>query len=300
MTNRIRSSQPRDWVVPGTKGLKVGAMLKRVIREIDEDHLRAYAGNLAFRGLLAIFGAMIILFSVLGIFGAKDLVDSLVRQVSSIVPQPAIEAIRGQVLTTAKESSSPSGFYPALALLGALYTLAATARGVIDGLNSMMDIEEKRPLVKRALVSISMALVVIVMLVTALLLIVAGSKFGEAAAQSLGLSQSFSIFFRILRWPALAALVLLAYALVYYFAPAEKVDFKAVSHGSLIALPLWLAGSKLFAVVVESFGEFEETYGALAGVVVLMLYIFFSSYILFIGGEINQVVDDNRNGEARA
>ncbi|MGI8773885.1 MAG: YihY/virulence factor BrkB family protein [Actinomycetota bacterium] len=285
-----------SWEIPATRGLTFGEMVSALIHELDKDHLRSYAGNLAFRGFLAIFGALVILFSVMGIFGAKDLVDALVSQVSSVVPEPAIEALRSQVLTTAKESSSPGGFYPALALLGALYTLSATARGVIDGLNKMMNFDEKRPLLKRGVVSVTMALVVLILLMVALLLIVAGSSFGEAVSRSVGLSGDFALVFRILRWPALIALVLFAYALVYYYAPAERVDFKAVSHGSVIALPLWLIGSKVFAVMVESFGSFEETYGALAGVVVLMFYMFFSSYVLFIGAEINDVVDRNRKG----
>lgn len=88
----------------------------------------------------------------------------------------------------------------------------------------------------------------------------------------------------------LLVLVLLAYAMVYYFAPSVEERFRFVSHGSVIAVPVWALFSFGFSFYVEKYGEFGETYGPLAGVIVLLLYMFISSLILLVGAEVNHVI----------
>jgi membrane protein len=264
--------------VPKSNGLGAGDLAAGVIEQIEEDRVKAYAGNLAYRGLFAIFAMLILLFSLLGIFQAEHLVEAALERLSDVLPDPVKESFEKQILDQT-QGESP-GQAPALraliAILGSIYGLSAMARGVIDAMNVMHSVEEKRPFWKRQGMSIVMAAVVMIMLVTALLTVVIGPTLDP--------------LFRVARWPLVVALVLLAYALVYYYAPSVKESFRLLTHGSVIAVPLWVIFSLAFSFYVDRFGNFEETYGALAGLVVLLLYMFVSAFILLIGAEVNHVV----------
>ena len=87
--------------------------------------------------------------------------------------------------------------------------------------------------------------------------------------------------------------MLFAFALVYYFAPDVEQRFKWISPGSIAAVVLWLLFSLLFSFYVNNFGSYNKTYGALAGIAILMLYIYYTSYILLLGAEMNQVIEEH-------
>lgn len=277
MFDKLRDAADRI-TIPKSNGLGAGDLVKDVVAQIDEDNVKAHAGNLAYRSLFAMFAVLILLFSVLGIFQAQNLVDRMVNQMQGFLPDPVTRILENQVLDQAEQSAPERA--PALrgifAILGSLYGLSALARGVIDAMNAMYRVEEKRPFWKRQSMSIVIALFVLALLIGAVLLVAVGPRLDP--------------LFRVARWPVLLALVLLSFALVYYFGPSVKERFRFLSHGSIIMLPIWIAFSLLFTLYIDRFSDFEQTYGPLAGIVVLLLYVFVSSLILLTGAEVNHVV----------
>ena len=266
------------------------------MRQIRTDHTRAYAGNLAFRGLFAVFAVLVLAFSLFDVFGSGGLIIDLVDELSGPLPEPVINALRHYILRSTRTAAVTGLTLPAVtAVFASLYGLAATARAVIDGMNVMYEVQETRSILRRMVLSTTMALVVLALFVVATVLFLLGPQLAATLAGRFGLEDFTLSVLTALRWPLVVILLLLVYALVYWSAPATVVRFRSVSYGAIAALVLWLGFTFLFSLYFDTFGPNNAAFGALAGVVLLLLYMFFSSFILFIGAEINDILDRHRD-----
>ncbi len=155
----------------------------------------------------------------------------------------------------------------------------------------MYEIEEARPFWKQLLISIFLSLGVAALLLFALVLVVFGPEIGGAVADVVGLGYVFEVVWNVVQWPVLLFLVVLAFALVYYYAPDVEQRFRWISPGSIVAVVAWLLFSLAFSLYVE-FGSFDA-YGSIAGIIILMLYIYYSAFIMLVGAELNQVVEEH-------
>jgi membrane protein len=282
--------------LPRSRDLGLGDLASELLRQIREDHTRAYSGNLAFRGLFAVFAVLVLAFSLLGAFGSGNLIIDLVDELSGPLPEPVVNALRDYFLRSTRGAAVTGLTLRAVtAVVASLYGLAATARAVIDGMNVMYDVPERRSFLRRTFLSTTMALVVLVLFVGATVLFLLGPQLVATLAGSFGLEDFTRSLLTALRWPLLVILLLLVYALVYWSAPAVHVRFHTVSYGALAALVLWLGFTFLFSLYLDTFSSNNATFGALAGVVLLLLYMFFSSFILFIGAEINDILNRHRD-----
>jgi len=164
-------------------------------------------------------------------------------------------------------------------------------------MNVMYEVDEARPFWKKYAISIFLSLGVALLLITALVLVVFGPQIGGAIASVVGLGAVFQTVWSIAQWPVLVLFVLFAFALVYYFAPDVEQKFRWVSPGSILAVLLWLLFSIAFSLYVNTIGgNTFASYGALAGVAILMLYLYYSAYIVLLGAEMNQVVEEHIPG----
>ena len=161
----------------------------------------------------------------------------------------------------------------------------------MQAMNVMYEIEEVRPSWKRYLLSVLLSLGTAALLLFALALILFGPQLGSVVADTVGLGSVFRLVWNVVQWPILFCEVLLAFALVYYFAPDVEQRFRWVSLGSIIAVTLWLVFSVLFSLYVSNFGSYNATYGSLAGVAIFLFYIYWSALIMLIGAEMNQVIE---------
>jgi membrane protein len=271
--------------------------LKRLAKEIQEDHLAAFAGNLTYKGLFALFPFFVFLLSLLGLFGAPDLLRDLIDRASGVLPQGAVVFLEDQLLGIASTKAQGAFTVGAVvSLLLALWGVSGAFRSVMEAMNVMYEIEEDRPFWKQLLISIFLSLGVAALLLCALVLVVFGPEIGGAVADSVGLGSIFQITWTIVQWPVLIFLVVFAFALVYYYAPDVEQRFRWISPGSIVAVLMWLLFSLAFAVYVEKSGSFNATYGSLAGIAILMLYIYYSAFIVLVGAQMNQVIEEHIPG----
>jgi membrane protein len=287
-----------EVAIPLTCGnLGLVELFKRTFKEASEDHLSAFAGNLTYRGLFALFPFLVFLLSLLGLFGAPQLLDSLLQQASNVLPQDAVSLIEGQLVGLAQTKAQGAFTVSAIiAILLALWGVSGAFRSVIEAMNVMYGVEEARPLWKQYLISILLSLGVAALILSALGLIVFGPRIGRAVAEAVGLGSIFQLVWNIVQWPVLVGVVLFAFALVYYYAPDVEQRFKWISPGSMVAVVVWILFSLAFSLYVNKFSSFNATYGSLAGIIVLMLYIYYSSFIMLIGAEMNQVIEEHIPG----
>jgi membrane protein len=279
--------------VPMTgRRLGLAELLKRTAKEIQEDHLAAFAGNLTYKGLFALFPFFVFLLSLLGLFGAPDLLQTLIEQARGVLPQGAIDFLESQLLGIA--GNKAQGAFTAGALVSillALWGVSGAFRSVMEAMNVMYEIEEARPFWKQLMISVFLSLGVAALLLFALVLVVFGPEIGGAVADVVGLGYVFEVVWNVVQWPVLLFLVVLAFALVYYYAPDVEQRFRWISPGSIVAVVAWLLFSLAFSLYVE-FGSFDA-YGSIAGIIILMLYIYYSAFIMLVGAELNQVVEEH-------
>lgn len=285
--------------VPMTRGrLGTVELLKRTFKEAGEDHLAAFAGNLTYKGLFALFPLGVLVLSLLALFGAPQLFDFMIERARSALPESAANLVVGQIERLAESKAESAFTFGAIAsILLALWGVSGAFRSVMEAMNVMYEVDEARPFWKKYAISIFLSLGVALLLITALVLVVFGPQIGGAVANVVGLGAVFQTVWSIVQWPVLILFVLFAFALVYYFAPDVEQKFRWVSPGSIVAVVLWLLFSLAFSLYVNTIGGSSfASYGALAGVAILMLYLYYSAYIVLLGAEMNQVIEEHIPG----
>jgi membrane protein len=131
-------------------------------------------------------------------------------------------------------------------------------------------------------------------MLTAFGIVIFGGSVGGGLAGAIGLEGTFQTVWSIVQWPIVACIVLFTFAIIYFFAPAAKQKFAWISPGAFLAFVFWLLFSLAFSYYVGTFGgsdSYSATYGSLASVIILLLYIYYSSFIMLIGAEMNQVIE---------
>ena len=278
--------------VPVAGNLGLVQFFKLTFKEVSEDHVMAFAGNLTYKALFAIFPFFTFLLSLLGLFNATDLVNTMLKKVSGVLPPDALDFVETQLLSITKSQAESAFTVGAIiSILLALWGISGAFRSVMEAMNVMYEVEEDRPSWRQYGISIFISLAVIVLMLTALGIVVFGQSIGGGLAAAVGLGSVFQTVWSIAQWPILACIVLFAFALIYYFGPAAKQKWSWISPGSILAFVFWFLFSLLFSFYVGNFGSYNETYGSLAGVILLMLYIYYSAVIMLIGAEMNQVIE---------
>src|SRR5215213_5939845 len=285
-------SKGNEAGVPMAQNLGLVDFARLTYKEMNEDHVMAFAGNLTYKALFAVFPFFTFLLSLLGIFNATDLVKTTVNKLSGVLPESATTFIEGQLLSiTQSQAESAFTFGAIVSVALALWGISGAFRSVMEAMNVMYEVEEDRPFWKVYGLSIFMSLAVVVLLLGALVLVVFGKPIGVTVADVVGLGSVFATVWSIVQWPVVACVVLFTFSLIYYFAPAAKQRFRWISPGSVLAFVFWLIFSLLFSLYVSMSGSYNETYGSLAGVIILMLYVYYSALIMLVGAEINQVIE---------
>jgi membrane protein len=158
-------------------------------------------------------------------------------------------------------------------------------------MNRAYDIEESRPWWKVRLLAIGLTIGLAVFIVLSFGLIVAGPQLADWLAAQYALGGAFVWTWKILQWPIAFALVVTGIGLIYYFAPDAEQSWAWITPGSLIAAVLWLIGSLAFRYYVVNFGSYESSYGAIAGVILLMLWFYLSAFVIILGAEISAEIE---------
>lgn len=278
--------------VPMTENLGLVDFFKLTFKEVSEDHVMAFAGNLTYKALFALFPFFTFLLSLLGLFNATDLVNTMIEDLSGVLPQSATQFIEEQLLSITQsqaESAFTIGAIISIAL--ALWGVSGAFRSVMEAMNVMYEVEEDRPFWKVYGISIFISLAVVVLMLVALGIVIFGGSVGGGLAGAIGLGAVYQMVWSIAQWPIVALVVLFVFAIIYYFAPAAEQRFSWISPGAVLAFAFWLLFSLLFSFYVGNFSSYNETYGSLAGVIILMLYIYYSAVIMLIGAEMNQVIE---------
>jgi membrane protein len=296
------SSRGRDARAPGdipSRGWR--DVLLRVKEETNKDNASLIAAGLALYALLAIFPALAAAVSLYGLFASPDQIAQQVESLSGVLPQQAAEILRTALQNLASQQGQALGIGAIIGFLLALWSARKGVVALMTATNIAYDEEEERGFFRQLLVSLAFTLGGVV----AFVLVVALAVGLPVLLRALGVPGIVETLLSLARWIVLWFLVVLALAVVYRFAPdRDRPKWRWVSWGSAIAATLWLIGSLGFSLYVRNFGSYGETYGALGGVVVMLLWFYLSAYVVILGAEINaemehQTERDTTSGEER-
>jgi membrane protein len=265
-----------------------GELLKRTARETQADNGLGLAAQLAYYFFLALFPALLFLIALAGLLPAEDLIGQVMGRLQGVAPPDVVEIIREQLVQITRSGSAGILTFGAIA---ALWSSSAAMVALIEALNRAYDVEEARPWWKQRLTAILLTMGVAAFILVSIVLVVSGPQLAEFLAGQVGLGTAFEWTWKILQWPLVFALVATAIGLIYYFAPDVEQDFVWLTPGSLLATFLWLVGSLAFRFYVVNFGSYNETYGSIGGVMVLMLWLYLSGLAIVIGAEMNAEIE---------
>ncbi len=274
-------------------------VLRRAMKESTADNVPMLAGGVAFFAFLAVFPAIIAALTLYGLIADPQTVAAQVRSLSDVLPQQAQPIIADQLQSVVSASGRALGIGLVVSVLAALWSASSGTSNLIKAVNLAYDEDETRGFLRVRGIALLLTLgaVVFVLLTLALVAVV------PAALNALPLGPLGTVIAQVVRWAALVIVVVVALAVVYRVAPDRDAPrFAWVSVGSIIATALWIVGSVLFSLYVNNFGSYNKTYGTIAGVVVLMLWLYLTSYIVLLGAEINaeserQTRHDTTRGE---
>jgi membrane protein len=263
-------------------------LARRTWREAFDDDLLDLAAQLAYYFFLALFPTILFGLALASFFPLTQLTDDLGRVLGPVVSPDVLRIVQDQMRRIA---DADSGGLLTFGALGALWSSSAALVSIADALNRAYDIEEGRPWWKVRLTAIGLTIGLALVILTALSLVLAGPTLADWLGRRTGLGTAFEWTWLILQWPIAVLLVALAIGVVYYFGPDAEQDWTWITPGALFAALAWLGASLLFKFYVAKFADYQATYGAVGGVVVLLLWFYVSSIAVLIGAELNAEIE---------
>jgi membrane protein len=272
---------------------------KRTMKSIKEDQVPLLSAGVAYYTLLALFPAAIAGVSIYGLVANPDTVRNQIDQLTKMLSPSTANLVGEQIKQVTGGAGGALGLATVIGILTALWSASSGMKALVTGVNLAYDETETRKFVKLRGLALLLTLGAMVLLGVALALIVGFPAVANDWPTPLAWTAG------ILRWVLLAVLLVVALAVLYRYAPdRDEPRWTWASWGSAIATLLWILASVGFSVYAKSFGNYNKTYGALAGVIILMFWLFLTSFVVLVGAELNtemelQTVKDTTRGPAQ-
>ena len=276
-------------------------ILMRLKSAVGENHLSLTAAGVAFYGLLAIFPALAATVSLWGLLADPAQIEQEIAGTSSILPGEASAIILDQVRAIAGNAGAGMTFATVFGLLFAIYSASKGVNALMEGLNIIYGETEKRGIVTLYLTALALTVGAIAVVILAIGVVIVV----PAVVAAVGLDGLVGSNITLLRWPVMALVVLFALAVLYRIAPSRADPrWQWVSWGALLATLLWIAASVGFSFYVSHFANYNETYGALGGVIILLMWLWLSAFAVLLGAQLNaetehQTRRDSTSGEEK-
>ena len=281
----MRAANP--WKLGGLGLMELG---RRLWRESLQDELLGRAAQLAYYALLALFPALIVLTALMGLLSVERFMPELMSYLRDVLPADALLMVE-RFLTQVAEGSGANLL--SLGALGALWASSSGVTAIMDALNVVFGVkEDRRPFWRVRLIAILLTIGLAGFVILSLGLVLYGSTIGTWVAELMGFGVAFTWMWNVLQWPIVIGLMLIVVTAIYHICPDRRVRrWRWLTPGSVFAVGMWLIVSLGFKAYVDNFGNYNKVYGSIAGVIVLMLWLYWSGMVLLFGGEINAEIE---------
>ncbi len=267
---------------------------RKTAREFSADQCTDVAAALTYYAVLAVFPAAIALTSLLGLVGQGP---ESVRQVLGVLRDIGAAGVADTLEPTLMQlsASQSAGLALVLGLVGALWSASGYVGAFGRAMNRVYEVGEGRPVWKLRPAMLALTAVLVVLVALALLGLVLSGPVADSVGDALGIGSTALTVFSIAKWPVILGVVVLVVALLYYATPNVKQPrFRWVSVGAVLAIVTWAVASAAFGFYVANFSSYDKTYGALAGVVVFLLWLWLTNLALLFGAELDAELERGR------
>ena len=270
----------------------------KTVREFSADQCTDIAASLTYYAVLALFPALIALFSLLGVIGqGQAAADAVLGIVDEAAPGGAADVIRGPIEQFA--SSPAAGFALITGLAVAIWSASGYVGAFSRGMNRIYEIEEGRPFWKLKPQQLLVTLIAIVLIAIAAIILVVSGPVTEAIGSALGVGETVTTIWSIAKWPVLALVVILVVATLYYATPnAKQPKFRWMSMGAFLAILILGIATVAFGFYVANFSNYDKNYGSLAGVIIFLLWLWIANNALLFGAEFDAELERGRQLQA--
>jgi membrane protein len=272
-----------------------GALVVRGAKDAKADSITDIAAALSYYAFLAIPAVLLVAVGAFTQVAGPDTIESMLKRLEGIVPEEAISLI-GDSLNRAIENQSGGIVLIVVGFLLALWTASGAMNALMRGLNHVYDREETRNFARQRLTALAMLACLLLAFGLAFALLVLGRPLSDWIGGALDAEGLVSWLWWALQWPVLVAALLAAFAAVLYLGPdVELRRWTFLTPGAWVALAVWLLASGLFALYVSFFGSYNKAWGSLAGVIIMLTWLWLSALALLLGAEVNAVADRGRD-----
>ncbi|GAB3837524.1 YihY/virulence factor BrkB family protein [Dactylosporangium cerinum] len=269
-------------------------MLKRTIKELSNDNVTVWAAALTYYGVLSIFPGLLLLVTVLRLFGSGT-VGKVTDNLAGIAPGGVADIVTGAAENLQKGQQGTAGIVAVLSLVTALWSASGYIGVFMQASNAIYDVPEGRPVWKTIPIRLGVTLITGVLLTAAALMVVFTGSLADLVGHALGIGSSVVTVWNVAKWPVLVVIVSLLFAILYWASPnAKHGGFRWVSPGGVLAVVIWLAASAGFGFFVANFGSYNKTYGSLATVIIFLVWLWISNIAILLGAEFDAEMQRSR------
>jgi membrane protein len=272
-----------------------GGTIKRTLKEFSEDGLTDWAASLTYYGILALFPALTALLSIVGLLTNPQ---QLTEAITAVVPAQAAETLN-PVIEQIAGNSGAAGLGLIIGVAAAIWSASGYVGAFTRAANVVYETPEGRKVWKLKPLQLLITLIGILFAALILAMLVLSGPVVDAIGQSIGLGDTVLNIWSWAKWPVILVLLALMIAVLYYSTPNVKLrGFSFISPGAIVAILVAVVASALFAFYVGNFGSYNKTYGALAGVVIFLIWFWLINLALLFGIELNAEIERTKELKA--
>jgi membrane protein len=261
-------------------------ILKRSVKQFKHDDVTDRAAALTYFGVLAIFPAMLVLVSIMGLVG-KSTTQTVLNNLGQVAPGGVNSFLR-TIISQVQGNAGTAGIAAIIGIVVALWSASGYVAAFMRASNAIYDVDEGRPIWKTAPVRLLVTLALVIMLVLSAIMVVATGSVATQLGKALGIGDTAVVIWEIAKWPVLVAIVSLMFSLLYKASPnVKQPGFRWITPGGVIAVVAWMLASALFALYVAFSGSYNKTYGSLATVIIFLVWLWISNIAILLGAEFN-------------
>lgn len=273
-------------------------VLRKTAREFQHDQCTDLAAALTYYAVLSLFPAVLVVVSLLGVFGQGGrTTDAVLDIVGDLAPPSAVETLQP---TIAQLVESPSaGLALILGLLAALWSASGYVGAFGRAMNRIYEVAEGRPVWKLRPLQLVLTMAGLVLVAAVAFMLAVSGPVASAVGNAIGAGDVALTLWTILRWPVILIFVVVAVAVLYHATPnVQQPKFRWISVGAALAIVVWILASVGFGIYVANFSSYNKTYGALAGVIIFLLWLWITNLALLFGAELDAELERGRQLQA--
>jgi membrane protein len=291
-TARLPLRTPTPEATP-TKSAFLGSLgitelATRVVKEVREDDCLGGAAQLAYYLLFAVFPFVLFLTALPGYLPIPNLMERLLTALATLLPGEVVTLLQEHVRQLVTEQK---GGVLSFGILAALWASSSAVVAITGTPNQAYDVQGGRSWWKVRGVALLLTIGLSLFIVAAMVLLIFSPQLGDWLASLVGLGKVFERLWNIIRWPVSAGMLIVAMAVVYYYAPDVEQQWKWITPGAVFAVLAMIVASLGFSVYVSHFGSYNKTYGSIGAVIVFLTWLYLTGLCLLMGGEINAEVE---------